>query len=292
MGFPTMRFMTIRFALPVLLLSPLILHSTQALARSDDPQLRSSAALVLDETHSKVLYSRHADVASPIASITKLMTSLVVLDAGQPLNEVLEISPEDCAHGKGAFSRLAVGTRLSRGDLMHLALMSSENRAAHALGRSYPGGLPAFVAAMNAKGAQLGMRSAHFVDPSGLSSENVASPEDLSKLVIAASANRVISAYSTDPRYTVRVGRRLLEFHNTDSLVRSSSWDIKLQKTGYISEAGRCLVMKTAIEGRNVVIVLLNSFGKNTRVADARRVRRWMEARASAANPRALADRA
>jgi D-alanyl-D-alanine endopeptidase (penicillin-binding protein 7) len=250
-------------------------------ATLDEPNLRSSEALILDETHSTVLYSRHADVAQPIASITKLMTALVVVEAGLPLGESLEITEEDCAHGKGAGSRLPVGTVLTRGELIHLALMASENRAAHALGRNYPGGLPAFVAAMNAKAAALGMKSARFVDSSGLSSDNVASPEDLSKLVIAASQEPTISAFSTDSSHVVWIGRRMVEFHNTDSLVRAPDWDIKLQKTGYISEAGRCLVMRTAIDGRDVVIVLLHSFGKNTRVADARRVRRWMEARIS-----------
>jgi serine-type D-Ala-D-Ala endopeptidase (penicillin-binding protein 7) len=170
---------------------------------------------------------------------------------------------------------------LTRGDLMHLALMSSENRAAHALGRTYPGGLPAMVRAMNAKAVALGMTNAHFVDPTGLSSDNVASPEDLSKLVIAASKNARIREYSTDPSYAVRVRRRLVEFHNTDSLVKNPSWNIIVQKTGYINEAGKCLVMETVIDGRNVVIVLLDSAGRLTRVADAKRVKTWMESNAS-----------
>jgi len=254
---------------------------------SDEPDLRSSEALVLDETHATVLYSRHADVAQPIASITKLMTALVVVEAKLPLDESLEITEDDCARGKGAFSRLPVGTVLTRGELIHLALMSSENRAAHALGRNYPGGLPAFVAAMNAKAAALGMKSAHFVDPSGLSSDNVASPEDLSRLVMAAAEEPTIRDFSTDSSHAVWVSHRMLEFHNTDALVRAPDWDIKLQKTGFINEAGRCLVMKTAIEGRDIVIVLLHSFGKNTRVADARRVRRWMESKLASRTLRA-----
>lgn len=248
----------------------------------EDPALRSSAALVLDETNAAVLYSRHADEAMPIASITKLMTALVVTEAGQPLDEVLQITLEDRSLGKGAASRLAFGTRLTRADLIHLALMSSENRAAHALGRNYPGGLAACVAAMNAKARELGMNSSHFVDPTGLSSDNVASPADLARLVAAASANATIREYSTDGSYTVRVGHRLLEFHNTDSLVNNPGWNILVQKTGYISEAGRCLVMKAVIENRQVVIVLLNSFGKNTRVADAQRIRKWMSLRLTA----------
>jgi len=242
------------------------------------PALRSSAAFVLDTTHSSVLYSRRSDVAVPIASITKLMTALVVLEAAQPLDELIEVTAEDRGHGRGSASRLAPGTTLTRGDLLHLALMASENRAAHALGRSFPGGLDACVGAMNAKARELGMTSARFVEPTGRSDENVASPEDLSKLVMAAAKIPEIREYSTDTYYEVRVGRRMMSYRNTDSLVSRPDWKIEVQKTGYISRAGRCLVMQTVIEDRTVVIVLLNSFGKRTRVADARRVRKWMEA--------------
>ena len=247
-------------------------------ASAHDPALRSSAALVIDTTHSAVLYSRRSDVALPIASITKLMTALVVTDAAQSLDEVLTVSDEDRALGKGSFSRLAPGTHLTRGALMHLALMASENRAAHALGRNYPGGVQACVAAMNAKARELGMTSAHFVEPTGLSEDNVASPEDLSKLVMAAAKVPAIRDYSTDGDFQVQVGRRMVRFRNTDSLVNRPDWNIVVQKTGYISEAGRCLVMQTVIQDRTLVIVLLNSYGKRTRVADARRVRRWVEA--------------
>jgi D-alanyl-D-alanine endopeptidase (penicillin-binding protein 7) len=160
---------------------------------------------------------------------------------------------------------------------MHVALMSSENHAAYALGSNYPGGVPALVRAMNAKAATLGMTNSHFVDPTGLSSENVASPEDLSKLVVAASHNPTIREFSTDSRYTVRVRQHLVEFHNTDNLVANPDWNIVVQKTGFINEAGKCLVMEAVIEGRNVVIVLLDSVGKLTRVADAKRVKSWME---------------
>jgi len=243
------------------------------------PDIRSSSVLVLDEGSSTVLLSRQVDQSTPIASITKLMTALVVLDAQQPLDEILEVTDAGREHGRGAYSRLAAGTRLSRGDLLHLALMSSENRAAQALARNYPGGLPAFVAAMNAKAQALGMHSARFVDPTGLSSENVASSEDLSKLVVAASKDPRIREYSTDGRYAVQVGRRTLGFRNTNSLVWNPAWNIVVQKTGYLHEAGRCLVMQAVIEDRTVVIVLLNSFGKYTRVADARRIRKWMEAK-------------
>jgi D-alanyl-D-alanine endopeptidase (penicillin-binding protein 7) len=246
-----------------------------------DPKLKSSSVLIIDQSDSQVLYSRHSDVAMPIASITKLMTALVVLDAKQPLDEPIEITEADRDLPKASFSRLAVGTTLSRGDLMHLALMASENRAAHALGSNYPGGLPAMVAAMNAKAAELGMTNSHFVDPTGLSSQNVASPEDLSKLVIAASHNSTIREFSTDRHYAVKVRRHMVEFRNTDNLVANPTWNIIVQKTGYIAEAGKCLVMAAVIEGRSVVIVLLDSLGKYTRVADAKRIKTWMEASAS-----------
>jgi serine-type D-Ala-D-Ala endopeptidase (penicillin-binding protein 7) len=240
-----------------------------------EPVLRSSAALVIDTTHSSVLYARRSNVALPIASITKLMTALVVMEAGQPLDETLVL---DRTRGKGSASRLTPGARMTRGDLMHLALMSSENRAAYTLADNYPGGISACVDAMNAKARELGMSSAHFVEPTGLSDGNVASPEDLSKLVMAAAQVPAIREYSTDSDYLVQVGRRLEHFRNTDSLVSKPDWNIVVQKTGYIAHAGRCLVMQTVIEARTVVIVLLNSFGKQTRVADARRIRRWVEA--------------
>ncbi|HYM41278.1 MAG TPA: D-alanyl-D-alanine endopeptidase [Steroidobacteraceae bacterium] len=256
---------------------PAAIHVSYAKRAQHEPVLRSSAALVLDATGSSVLYARHSDVAMPIASITKLMTALVVMDAGQPLDETLEVRSEDVAHGRGAASRLVPGTTLTRGDLMHLALMASENRAAHALARNYPGGVDACVDAMNVKARELGMQATRFVEPTGLSEENVASAEDLSKLVMAAAKVPAIREYSTDTSYQVRIGRRLVTFHSTDSLTSKSDWDIVVQKTGYIARAGRCLVMQTVIDARTVVIVLLNSYGKRTRVADARRIRRWME---------------
>ena len=263
----------------VLLLMSVPGEARRAGAADGNPQIRSSAVLVLDEGSSTVLLARQAEVATPIASITKLMTALVVLDARQPFDEVLQITDADREHGRGAYSRLTVGTRLSRGDLLHVALMSSENRAAHALGRNFPGGVPAFVAAMNTKALSLGMHNARFVDPTGLLSGNVASPADLSRLVIAASREPMVQEYSTDEWHAVRVGRRMLEFRNTNLLVRNPAWNIIVQKTGYITEAGKCLVMKTLIRGRAVVIVLLDSFGKYTRVADAQRIRKWLEAR-------------
>jgi serine-type D-Ala-D-Ala endopeptidase (penicillin-binding protein 7) len=266
--------------LPIRALAGLLLGflAFQATAKnSGEPKLKSSSVLIVDQNDSTVLYSRNSDVAAPIASITKLMTALVVLDAKQPLDEPIQITEADRNLTKSSFSRLAVGTILTRGDLMHLALMSSENRAAHTLGNNYPGGMPAMVAAMNAKAKALGMINAHFVDATGLSSQNVASPDDLSKLVIAAAKNRTIREYSTDRNYAVRVHKRLVEFRNTDNLVANPTWNIIVQKTGYIAEAGKCLVMAAVIEGRSVVIVLLDSFGKYTRVADAKRVKTWME---------------
>ncbi len=244
---------------------------------SADPKLKSMSVLILDQEHGSVLYARNADVAAPIASITKLMTALVVLDAKQSLSQAIEITADDRDLPKASFSRLAVGTTLTRGDLMHLALMASENRAAHALGANYPGGMTVMVAAMNAKATSLGMKNAHFVDPTGLSSENVASPEDLARLVMAASKNPTIREFSTDPSYTVHVHRHLVEFHNTDNLVKNPDWNIIVQKTGFINEAGKCLVMNAVIDNRSVIIVLLDSFGRYTRVADAKRIKTWME---------------
>ena len=260
----------------------LLAFSTLAAAKPTlFPKLKSSSVLIVDQSDSTVLYSRRSDVAAPIASITKLMTALVVLDAKQPLDEPLAITQDEAALPKSRGSRLSVGTVLTRGDFMHLALMSSENRAAHALGANYPGGVPAIVTAMNAKATALGMTTAHFVDPTGLSSDNVASPEDLSKLVLAAAQNVHIREYSTDPSYAVRIRRHLVEFHNTDNLVKNPTWNIIVQKTGYITEAGKCLVMEAVIEGRNVIIVLLDSAGRLTRVADAKRVKTWMESSAT-----------
>jgi len=242
------------------------------------PNLRSSEALVLDATDNKVLYARKPDDRVPIASITKLMTTLVVAEAEQPLDEKLQVTAADRAIGIGAYSRLAVGTSLTRAQLFHLALMASENRAAHALARNYPGGLAACVSAMNAKARALGMTHTHFVEPTGLSSDDTSTPDDLAKLVMAASRSPVIRRYSTSRGYIVRSGRRTVAFHNTDMLVARPSWHIVVQKTGFTNAAGHCLVMQAVIDHRTVVIVLLNSWGKYTRVADARRVRQWTEA--------------
>ena len=241
------------------------------------PEVRSSAVVIFDGADESLLYAKNAKQAMPIASITKLMTALVVRDADQDLNEVLTITTEDRDTKKGTTSRLLIGTELTRADLLHLALMSSENRAAHALGRSYPGGLKAFVRAMNAKAKELGMKSARFVEPTGLSSSNVSSAADLVKLVTAASRDPLIRHYSTNQSHEVEVGNRILQFRNSNALTSKEDWHIALQKTGYTSEAGRCLVMTAFMQERPVVMVLLNSVGKYTRIADARRVRVWME---------------
>ena len=244
-----------------------------------EPQVRSHAFYILDESDSSVLAARHERVPVPIASITKLMTAMVVLEAGQPLDEMLTITSDDVRGTAGSGSRLAPGVRLSRDDLLRLALMSSENRAAHALCRSYPHGEPACVQAMNEKAAALGMTTGHFVEPTGLSSRNVASAEDLAKLVLAAAQSPTIRDYSTAADHTVYANRRRLEYRNTNLLVANPAWHVNVQKTGYISEAGRCLVMQADIDGRPVVIVLLNSLGKLTRIADAKRIRTWVESR-------------
>lgn len=251
-------------------------------ARQAGPAIRSNSAIVVDADSKTVLFERQPHTAVPIASITKLMTALIVLQARLPLDETIAITDDDRRSVRGP-SRLVVGAVLTRRDLLHLALMSSENRAAHALSRAYPGGTRAFIAAMNAKADALGMHSAHFDDPTGLSAENVASPTDLAKLVEAAAAVPLIREFSTDDEYSVRVRRHDVTFRNTDYLVRRGDWDIDLQKTGFTNHAGRCLVMKTVINGRNMVIVLLDSFGKYTRTADARRIKKWLEARASVA---------
>ena len=251
----------------------------KAAASTQKPDVRSKAVLVLDRSNGAVVYSRGADVAAPIASITKLMTALVVLDGQQPMDEVIEIVPADKARTQGNASRLQVGAKLTRQELLNLALMSSENRAAQALGRSYPGGETAFVRTMNVKARALGMTKTRFADPTGLSEDNVASASDLAKLVTAAGKNPVIREFSTSEARVVTVGRQKVEFRNTNPLVRDPNWDIAVQKTGHIAAAGQCLVLQARIDGRPMVIVLLNSVGKYTRVADARRIRQWMAAR-------------
>jgi serine-type D-Ala-D-Ala endopeptidase (penicillin-binding protein 7) len=238
--------------------------------------LKSSVALVLDQDTNEVLFSKNPKAVLPIASITKLMTALVVTEAKQPLDEVLAISTDDIDTEKGSRSRLQVGTRLSREEMLHLALMSSENRAANALGRHYPGGLSAFVAAMNQKAQALGMKDTRYVEPTGLSSLNQSSATDLAVLVREVDKHALIRQLSTSPDYEVAVGTRSVHFRNTNGLVRSGEWDIGVQKTGYIAEAGRCLVMQAQLSGRKLIMVLLDSAGKYSRIGDAERIRKWV----------------
>lgn len=239
--------------------------------------LRSSVALVMDQTSNEVLFQKNAAAVLPIASITKLMTALVVMDARQPMDEVLTITEDDRDNEKHSSSRLRFGAQLTRQDALLLALMSSENRAASVLGRSYPGGLPAFVQAMNHKARELGMNDSHFVDSNGLSSSNVSSAMDLVRMVNAAYRNPTIREYSTQTEYEVNVLGRTQHYVSTNRLVRGGNWDIGLQKTGFISEAGQCLVMQAKVNGRNVVMVFLDSVGKLSRFADATRVKDWLE---------------
>jgi D-alanyl-D-alanine endopeptidase (penicillin-binding protein 7) len=243
------------------------------------PGVRSAAALVVDGKTGEVIFEQKAGLVAPIASITKLMTALVVLDAQLPLDEKVEITKADVWKGKGAHSRLAVGTKLTRGDLLRLALMASENRAAHTLARTYPGGTAQFVKTMNMKAKVLGMTQTRFADASGLSSLNVSSARDLAKLVHAAARDATVKDYSTLDVLDVRVGKFMLRYVNTNLLVGRPDWEILVQKTGFTQDAGECLVMQALIEDRPVTMILLNSFGKLTRTADARRIRKWLAAR-------------
>ena len=242
----------------------------------DPLDLKSSVALVVDQDTQQVLYSKNPEAVLPIASITKLMTAMVVLEAGLPLDERLTITQEDVDTEKGSGSRLKVGTSLSRADMLHLALMASENRAAHALGRHFPGGLQAFVEGMNRKASALGMASTRYVEPTGLSSSNQSSAHDLSLLVRAAFEHQLIRDLSTSTDASVTVGSRSLQFRNTNGLIRNPSWEIGLQKTGYISEAGRCVVMQAQMAGRKLIMVLLDSAGRYSRMGDAERLRNWV----------------
>ncbi|MBF6629614.1 MAG: D-alanyl-D-alanine endopeptidase [Comamonas sp.] len=244
---------------------------------TDPLDLKSSVALVMDQDTKEVLLSKNDHAVLPIASITKLMTGMLVAEANLPMDEILTITQDDVDTEKNSSSRLRVGTQLSRGEMLHLALMSSENRAAHALGRTYPGGLQHFVQLMNQKAKLLGMSETQFVEPTGLSSRNQSSAYDLATLVNVAHANPLVRTLSISPHREVAVGNRMLQFNNTNSLVKSERWDIGLQKTGYISEAGRCLVMQAEVSGRKLIMVFLDSVGKYSRQGDAERVRHWVE---------------
>lgn len=244
---------------------------------SDHLDLKSSVALVMDQDTHEVLFRKNDHAVLPIASITKLMTGLLVAEANLPMDEMITITQDDVDTEKHSSSRLRVGTSLSRGEMLHLALMSSENRAAHALGRTFPGGLQHFVQLMNNKATLLGMTETQYVEPTGLSSRNQSSAHDLATLVNVAHGNALLRQLSTSPSHEVAVGNRMLQFNNTNSLVKSDRWDIGLQKTGYISEAGRCLVMQAEVSGRKLIMVFLDSMGKYSRQGDAERVRHWVE---------------
>lgn len=253
-------------------------HSPNSfLEQRNDLALSSAAFVVANPRTGEVLSERNANRVMPIASITKLMTALVVLDANQRLSEMLTVTMADVDRLKGTGSRLAVGSRLSRADMLHIALMSSENRAASALARNYPGGQRAFIEAMNAKARMLGMWSTQFSDSTGLTPRNVSSAHDLAKLVAAASTYPLIRQYSSTEERMVRNGKRQLHYLNSNRLVREGSWPISLSKTGYIREAGRCLVMATQINHEPVIMVLLNADTPNARVADAKRIKSWLE---------------
>lgn len=250
----------------------------------DDPlALRSSVAYVLDQDTNEVLFSKNPQAVLPIASITKLMTALVVVEAGLSLDEKLTVTEADIDTEKHTRSRLAVGTTLSRGEMLHLALMASENRAANALGRHYPGGLPAFVAAMNAKAASLGMADTHYVEPTGLSSRNQSSAKDLATLVNVSSQVPLLRDLSTSREARVALGKRMVQFRSTNGLLANPLWDIGLQKTGFINEAGKCLVMQASMAGRKLIMVFLDSSGKASRIADAERMRKWLASQGDAA---------
>ena len=262
----------------ILALSILLAIVPAQVQAADGPPLRSLAVLVVDQDTGESLISKNADVVMPIASLTKLMTALVVLETHPPMDEVLEIGNDDVDREKHTRSRLVVGTRLSRADMLLLALMASENRAAMSLSRAYPGGREAFIARMNAKARSLGMNSTHFADPAGLSSETTSTARDLLRLVNAADAQAVIRSDSTQEEGTVLVRRHAMTFVNTNRMVRNSrDWDIELQKTGFTNEAGRCLVMRATTLNHTLSMVFLNSFGKLTRFADAKRVREHLE---------------
>ncbi len=239
--------------------------------------VQSGAALVIEQSGGDALFQKNANVVAPIASITKLMTAMVVLDSSPNLQAPITISDDDVDYLRGSRSRLHVGSVMMRESALLLALMSSENRAANALARYYPGGMLAFIAAMNVKAQALGMKDTHFDDPTGLTSNNVSTAHDLAKMVVAAYRYPLIREFTTTSDSTVGIGGRELAYHNTNPLVKSAAWDVGLSKTGYIHEAGKCLVMQARVADKPVVIVLLDSAGKLTRVGDANRIKRWME---------------
>jgi serine-type D-Ala-D-Ala endopeptidase (penicillin-binding protein 7) len=251
----------------------------------DELGLHANVALVVDQDTNEVLFSKNDSAVLPIASLTKLMTGLLISEAKLPMDEMITITQDDVDTEKFTSSKLRVGATLSRGELMHLALMASENRAAHALGRTYPGGLQAFVAAMNTKAKLLAMNDTHYVEPTGLSFHNQSSAKDLATLVAIAYKDPLLRELTTSPEHEVVVGHRTLQFHTTNRLVKSPDWTIGLQKTGYIREAGQCMVMQAKIAGRKLIMVLLDSTGHLGRILDAERVRKWVESNPNIGNP-------
>ena len=256
---------------------PILAQASQFTELKGSPNLRSASALVIN-ADGNVIYGKDIDTVRSIASITKLMTAMVVLDSDLDLNEKITVTKADRDLVQLTGSRLEYGASLSRREMILLAIMSSENRAATALGRNWPGGMTQFVAQMNKKAAQLGMSNSHFADPAGLNVENMSTARDLAKMVNAAEGYALIHKASTTTRIEVRPykGRGPLVYGNTNRLLKNKTWDIALSKTGYINEAGRCLVMQANIEGEQVSIVLLNSFGKLTPFGDSNRLRKWM----------------
>ena len=250
------------------------LHTTE-----DPLDLKSGVALVMDQDTHEVLFSKNDQTVLPIASLSKLMTGLLISESGLPMDQPITVTQDDVDTIKHSRSRLRVGTVLTRGELLHLALMASENRAAHALARTYPGGETAFVALMNAKAKELGMTETHYVEPTGLSSENQSSALDLSKLVNVASRDPMLRELTTSHSFDIEMGNRTVQFNNTNRLVKNPTWDIGLQKTGFINEAGHCLLMQAKVAGRKLIMVFLDSAGSMSRFADAERVRRWVETR-------------
>ncbi len=248
---------------------------------ADELDLKSSVAFVVDQDTNEVLFKKNESAVLPIASITKLMTAIVISEANLPMDEMIMVTNEDVRHA--SFSRLRAGTTMTRRDMLHLALMSSENRAAYALGRTYPDGMDEFMRLMNAKAVALGMTNTHYVEPTGLSSDNRSTAEDLAKLVAFASQNPIVSEFSTSHGYQLATGKRTMQFVNTNRLTSNPNWEIEVQKTGYITAAGRCLVMQAKVAGRKLVMVFLDSMGKYSRLGDAERVKAWVERRPAGA---------
>ena len=266
-----------RMALSSLLVAAaLVLAGSANAAQAKLAALRSSAVMIFDPAVRKVLFQKNANVIMPIASVTKLMTALVVIRSGQDMNAMLTVTAADVDRIKYSSSRLRVGTRLTRSTMLHIALMSSENRAASALARHYPGGTAQFVRAMNARARALGMSNTRFVEPTGLSSSNVSTSADLAKLVMAAQGEALIRKYSTDADHTISQGRLKTVYRNSNRLIAGGRWHIGMQKTGYISEAGRCMVLHAKVKGRAVVMIFLDAHGKFARARDANQVRAWL----------------